>query len=95
MAMEIHVQLFSILRECLPPGSKDGKATLSWADETDIPLEKVITKLGIEKRFEVKAEEFIEKTSWQVLVNGVFVPDMNIRLKPGDQVQIFPPMSGG
>ncbi len=93
--MEITVQLFSILRDYLPPGSKGGRVTLSWPDNSDITLEQVISKLGIERRFEIMAREFIKKSDWQVLVNGISVNEIDVRLNQGDLVQIFPPMSGG
>jgi molybdopterin converting factor small subunit len=91
--MQIHVQLFSILRDCLPPGSERGQATVSLPDGAT--LADLASHLGIDRYLGCDAAELTATASWQVLVLGQFELDMDRVLQDGDEVRIFPPISGG
>jgi len=91
--MQIHVQLFSILRDCLPPGSERGQASVSLPKGAT--LADLATHLGIDRHLGYKAAELTSRASWQVLVSGQFELDMGRVLQDGDEVRIFPPISGG
>lgn len=91
--MQIHVQLFSILRDCLPPGTERGQATLSLPRGTR--LADLVAHLGLDRRLGAVASKFTAETAWQVIVNGRSELEMERSLQDGDQVQIFPPMAGG
>ena len=77
--LEIHVQLYSILREKLPPESK-GKAVLQL--NKDAALVDLLDKLDITRKVVIS-------------VNGTHEPDKARRLQDGDQVKIFSSISGG
>jgi len=91
--MQIHVQLFSILRDCLPPGSERGRATVSLSEGAS--LADLVSHLGIDRHLGCDAAELTATASWQVLVSGQFEIDMGRVLQDGDQVHVFPPISGG
>jgi molybdopterin converting factor small subunit len=91
--MQIHVQLFSILRDCLPPGSERGRATVSLSEGAT--LADLVSHLGIDRHLGCDAAELTATASWQVLVSGQFEIDMGRVLQDGDQVHVFPPISGG
>lgn len=96
--MRIHVRLFSILRNCLPPdaearGGSRGKATITLPDGAT--LTDLATHLAIDRYLGYAASELISRASWQVMVSGQFVLDMGRVLQDGDEVYIFPPISGG
>jgi len=93
--MQIQVQLFSVLREYLPPGSVRGRTTVSLPDQDETSLTDLVSILGIDRRLGVKAEEFVTNSSWQILVNGCYEQDMGCLLRDGDVVQVFPPIAGG
>jgi molybdopterin converting factor small subunit len=91
--MQIHVQLFSILRECLPPGSQRGKATITLPEGAT--LADLVTHLGIDRRLGFEAIDLPVKAGWQVMVDGNYEPDMGRVLHDGERVMILPPISGG
>ena len=91
--MEINVQLFSILRDCLPPDADRGKATITLPQ--DATLADLVRHLGIDQHLGYAAAELTTAASWQVMVSGKFELDMERVLKDGDEVRIFPPVSGG
>lgn len=91
--MKIQVQLFSILRDCLPPEAERGQATITLADGAT--LADLVTHLGIDQRLGYTAPEIITRAAWQVVINGSFESDIERNLQDGDQVQIFPPLAGG
>ena len=77
--MEIHVQLFSILREILPPEAK-GQTVLNLEEE--ITLADLLDGLGIQRKVVVS-------------VNGAYESDRSRQLHDGDNVKIFTAVSGG
>ena len=77
--MKIHVQLYSILREKLPPESK-GQTELQL-NEGAI-LADLLSALDITRRVVVS-------------VNDAHESDMSRRLLDGDKVRIFSSISGG
>jgi len=91
--MQIEVQLFSILRDCLPAGAERGQATIRLPNGAT--LADLITHLGIDRRLGYHATEIEQKAGWQVLVCGRYEADMTRTLQDGDQVRIFPPVAGG
>ena len=77
--MEIHLQLYSILREKLPPESS-GRAVLRMKE--DASLAELLKELDITRKVVIS-------------VNGVHESDVSRRLQDGDQVKIFSSVSGG
>ena len=91
--MQIHVQLFSILRDCLPPDAERGQATITLSENAS--LADLVVHLGIDRYLGFTADDIITKASWQVMISGQFETDMGRILRDGDEVRIFPPVSGG
>jgi molybdopterin converting factor small subunit len=91
--MHIEVQLLSILRDCLPPDSERGIATLSMPDGAT--LADLVAHLGIDRRLGFDPTDVVARAGWQVMVSGKYEPDMGRVLQNGDQVRIFPPVAGG
>ena len=77
--INIHLQLYSILREKLPPEAK-GKAVLQLDEGTS--LQDLLNRLEINRRVVIS-------------MNGTHEPDVSRRLQDGDQIKIFSSISGG
>jgi sulfur carrier protein ThiS len=77
--LEIHLQLYSILREKLPSDAKGG--TVMQLDE-GATLADLINELDI-------------KLKVVISVNGDHEPDKSRKLRDGDHVKIFSSVSGG
>lgn len=77
--MEIHLQLYSILREKLPPEA-NGRAVLQLKDNPI--LADLLDTLDITRKVVVS-------------VNDTHELDMTRRLQDGDHVKIFSSISGG
>jgi len=77
--LEVHLQLYSILREKLPPEAK-GRAVMQMNE--DASLTDLLEELGITRRVVIS-------------VNGVHEADRSRRLQDGDEVKIFSSISGG
>ena len=77
--LEIHLQLYSILREKLPPES-NGQAALQLHDGAI--LQNLLDKLDITRKVVISVNEDHES-------------DMGRQLQDGDQVKIFSSISGG
>ena len=77
--MEVHLQLYSILRDKLPPEAK-GITTLQL--EEGATLSTILDDLDITRRVVIS-------------VNGDHETDLNRRLIDGDEVKIFSSVSGG
>jgi molybdopterin converting factor small subunit len=91
--MQIHVQLFSILRDCLPPEATRGKAIITLPDGA--ALADLVMHLGIDKYLGVDVDEVVGRAGWQVMASGKYQPDMGHVLQDGEHVLIFPPVAGG
>jgi molybdopterin converting factor small subunit len=92
--MKVHVQVFSFLRDYLPPGSSPrGELEVHLPDGAD--LKDLFISLGIDRRMgqDIFAGE-VDNT-FQVLVNHVAVGSFAQALADGDEVVMFPPMAGG
>ena len=91
--MDVHVQLFSILRECLPEGSQRGRGIIALQEGSR--LRDLFDALNL-KRCLSDGKDFAEQLdSWQISLNGEFLDDIDIVLEEGDQVIVFPHMAGG
>jgi thiamine biosynthesis protein ThiS len=77
--LEIHLQLYSILRETLPTDSK-GRAVLGL--DEGATLADLLNELNIERRVVIS-------------VNDVHESDKSRQLNNGDKVKIFSSVSGG
>jgi sulfur carrier protein ThiS len=77
--LKVHLQLYSILREKLPPEAK-GKAILQ--------LEEGATIDSILQEFDIKRRVVVS-------VNDEYEPDKSRQLRDGDQIKIFSSVSGG
>ena len=77
--MEIHLQLYSILREKLPIDAK-GRAVLQL--DEGATLADLLNELDIKRRVVIS-------------VNGVHESDKSRQLRDGDAVKIFSSVSGG
>jgi len=77
--IDIHLQLYSILREKLPPDS-NGRAVLQL--DEGATLADLLDELDITRKVVVS-------------VNGNHESDMSRRLQDGDEVKIFSSISGG
>ena len=77
--MEVHLQLYSILREKLPPEAK-GRAVLQVEERTT--LADILGRLDINRRVVVS-------------VNGVHESDHSREVQDGDEVKIFSAVGGG
>jgi sulfur carrier protein ThiS len=77
--LEVHLQLYSILREKLPPEAK-GRAVMQMNE--DASLTDLLEEIGITRRVVIS-------------VNGTHEADRSRRLQDGDEVKIFSSISGG
>lgn len=77
--MEIHLQLYSILREKLP-AEANGRAVLQLKEDAN--LADLLDKLGITRRVVIS-------------VNNEHTSDKSRQLQDGDKVKIFSSVSGG
>ena len=77
--VEVHVQLYSILREKLPPEAR-GRTVLQL--KANSSLDAILRELDINRRVVIS-------------VNGEYEPDRSRSLRDGDEVKIFSSVSGG
>jgi molybdopterin converting factor small subunit len=91
--LQIHLQLFSVLRECLPPDAQRGRATVDLPAGTT--LQGLVSHLGLDQRLGLAPDQELIDVDWQVMFNGKFQKDMDRVLQDGDQVSVFPPLAGG
>lgn len=83
--MQVTVKLFASLSAYLPPGTKRHAMRMEVADDTTIG--QLLQQLNLP----------IELTHL-VLLNGVYVEPRKrdkMKLSPGDEFAIFPPVAGG
>ncbi len=77
--LNIHLQLYSILREKLPIDAKGRKV---------MQIDEGATLADLLNELDIKLKVVIS-------VNGVHVPDKSHQLRDGDTVKIFSAISGG
>ena len=77
--MEVNLQLYSILREKLPPES-EGRAVIKM--DKDATLADLLKQLGLNRRVVIS-------------VNGAHESERSRQLQDGDEVKIFSSISGG
>lgn len=77
--MEVHLQLYSILREKLPPEAK-GRAVMQLDENAS--LADLLEELNITRRVVIS-------------VNGEHETDRSRQLQDGDEIKIFSSISGG
>lgn len=80
--MNIEVKLFFNFSQYLPPGSKEGKVSLS-IDE-GLTIEGLMERLGISPEL-----------PRMIVLNGIIEQNSHRNLKEGDVVAVFPPLFGG
>ena len=91
--MKVTVQLFSILRECLPKEAERGRAVVELTE--GVCLDDLFDFLNVDRCLS-GGKRFAEMlSSWQVSVNGEFTEDLSRELHSGDVVIVFPHMAGG
>jgi molybdopterin converting factor small subunit len=91
--MQVVVQVFSFLRDCLPAGAERGRVSVELTEGAT--LQDLITHLDLNRCLSDGRRLEDELESWQVSVNGEFTFDLKQELRPGDQVLIFPHLAGG
>jgi len=91
--MKVRVQVFSYLRDYLPPSSQRGELEVALADGAT--LKDLFIALGIDQRIgrDIFAAEV--NNTFQVMVNELAVNSYATPLSEGDAVVMFPPMAGG
>jgi sulfur carrier protein ThiS len=77
--LDIHLQLYSILREKLPPAAE---GRVLWQMKEGVTLADLLDELDISRRVVIS-------------VNGDHETDRSRKLLDGDEVKIFSSISGG
>jgi molybdopterin converting factor small subunit len=91
--MQVVVQVFSFLRDCLPPGAERGRVTVELPEGASV--QNLFAQLELNRCLPDGRRLEDELNSWQVSVNGEFVFDLNGELQSGDRVLVFPSLAGG
>jgi molybdopterin converting factor small subunit len=91
--MKVQVQLFSFLRECLPPSAERGRAEVELPDQATI--RDLFLQLGLHKSMQSNILESKLADVFEVTVNGASEVNYDRHLQDGDKVVMFPPMAGG
>lgn len=92
--MRVSVRVFSYLRDYLAvAGSDQREIELEFAPGATV--KDVFIRLGIDRHY--KEDIFTEEIGriFQVLVNHQVVNEYSHLLQDGDEIVMFPPMSGG
>lgn len=92
-SIQVTVQVFSYLRNCLPPGAERGRVVVDLPEYADLRV--LFDQLGFDRCLPGGRRLIDELDSWQVSLNGEFVLDLARELRAGDQVLIFPHIAGG
>ena len=80
--MVIHILAFGIAREILGNGS------------TAFPLDGELTAGALKAALELQYPRLKQLTSFMIAVNGEYAAATTV-IKPGDEIAIIPPVSGG
>lgn len=92
--MKVRVRVFSYLREYLAvEGNANSELDLELAPGATV--KDVFIRLGIDRHY--KGDIFAEEIGhiFQVLINHQAVNEYSHPLQDGDEIVMFPPMSGG
>jgi molybdopterin converting factor small subunit len=92
--MRVTVQVFSYLREYLPPNS-DMHGQLALDLPEDAVLQDLFIELGITTRLGEKIFTSDVNNTFQVLINNVAVDHYDHKLSDNDSIIMFPPVAGG
>ena len=91
--MNVQIQLFSFLRECLPANAQGGRAVVDLP--TGATIRDLFVELGLHERMHSDILAGKLEDVFEVTVNGVSESNYERRLAEGDQVSCFRRMSGG
>jgi molybdopterin converting factor small subunit len=91
--VQVHIQLFSVLRECLPSEAERGRATIELPAGTK--LDGLVSHLGLVEKLRLQPGQSLLEADWPVMLNGSLQRSLDRVLEDGDQVSVFPPLSGG
>lgn len=92
--MRVRVKLFSVFRDCVPGADRRGQLDVELCCDASVRVLLQQLDLGHCLEADLSLEEMMG-TSWQVMLNGKHLSDLERGLKEGDQIAIFPPMAGG
>jgi molybdopterin converting factor small subunit len=92
--MRVTVQVFSYLREYLPPNS-DERGQLALDLPHGAVLQDLFVELGIATRLGDKIFASDVNNTFQVLINNVAINHYGHKLSDNDSIIMFPPMAGG
>ncbi len=92
--MKISVRVFSFLRESLAvPTDERGEAELELP--AGATLKDLFVHLGIDRQMKEDLFSGSVQRAFQVMIDGQVINDFAHELREGQQVILFPPMSGG
>lgn len=92
--MKISVRVFSFLRENLSVATNErGEADLELPDGAT--LKDLFLTLGIDRQMKDDLFSGSVQRAFQVMIDGQVINDFAYKLQTGQQVILFPPMSGG
>jgi molybdopterin converting factor small subunit len=91
--IQVQVQLFSFLRDCLPRDAEGDRATITLPENAT--LSDLVKQLGIDRYLGHKSADAVVKAGWQIMVSGQFELNAGRMLQDGDTIRIFPPIAGG
>ncbi|GAB4482168.1 MAG: hypothetical protein Kow0088_24930 [Anaerolineales bacterium] len=92
--MKISVRVFSFLRENLSVATNErGEAELELPDGAT--LKDLFLTLGIDRQMKDDLFSGSVQRAFQVMIDGQVIYDFAYKLQTGQQVILFPPMSGG
>lgn len=92
--MKVSVRVFSFLREALSVTTNErGEAELELP--TGATLKDLFLALGIDQQVKDDIFSGTVQRVFQVMIDGQVINDFAYELQEGQQVILFPPMSGG
>ncbi len=92
--MKVSVRVFSFLREALSvPLNERGEAALELP--SGATLKDLFLALGIDQQVKEDLFSGTVQRVFQVMIDGQVINDFAYELQEGQQVILFPPMSGG
>lgn len=92
--MRVTVKLFSVFRDCVPGTDRRGQIDVELSCGATVWTLLQRLDLGRCLDADLSIDEMMD-SSWQIMLNGKHIQELDRALKEGDQVAIFPPMAGG